>query len=186
MSIFLLLSKAELLEKYWASTQLRLPDILLHIWMNQWPPVFPPIIYQLLSKTDLGCIHDQNRRELFQSFSWYLGRSWEMIPKGMGYEYFSIIFMVFLPSYNPFRQKKYFYDLQVLIKSNQVRSIVYQNLFLVAFDPIILRPMVTNSTRHQKFHTKMKIHILSRSLFGLYMISMTNFFLMLDFLQRAG
>ena len=104
LSIFLLLSKAEILEKYWASTQLRLPDILLHIWMNQWPPVFPPIIYQLLSKTDLGCIHDQNIRELFQSFSWYLGQSWEMIPKGMGYEYF-IIFMVFLPSYNPFRQK---------------------------------------------------------------------------------
>ena len=83
----------------------------------------------------------------------------------------------------PVSTKKYFYDLQVLIKSNKVRSIVYQNLFLVAFDPIILRPMVTNSTRHQKFHTKMKIHILSRSLFGLYMISMTNYFLMLDFLQ---
>ena len=71
LSNFLLLSKAELMVKYWASTQLRPPDILLHIWMNQWPPVFPPIVYQHLSKTDLGCIHDQNTRELG-----HLGNIW--------------------------------------------------------------------------------------------------------------
>ena len=114
LSILLLLWKTELLVKYWASTQLRPPDILLHIWMNQWPPVFPPIIYQHLSKTDLGCIHDQNTRELG-----HLDNIW--VDPGSSFQkvcvmsIFSNIFMVFLPSYSPFWQisKKYFFDLHV-------------------------------------------------------------------------
>ena len=65
---------------------------------------------------------------------------------------------------------------------------VYHNSFLLAFDTTILRQTnvghkYENSTRHHKFKSKMKINILSRSLFNLYMISMTNYFWILDFWQ---